>query len=177
MSHKKTQTWTQGTTSCSRRNTGLQGVSCCLRGRGAVCVTLTLPSSALYSELPACFSSLCAPLFAQPTLLPVSVSACQAWLPIKPKPEASHLPPLLSYSGLLAPPQSKAIWDGLDLRHVSSCLCDTSYKLCLFSLHSALLTSLRSPGSVAGGHGQLWILVMLRLRAVFCCPPSSGEDH
>lgn len=39
--------------------------------------------------------------FAQPTLLPVLASAIQAWLPspIKPKPEASYLPSLLSYLG------------------------------------------------------------------------------
>lgn len=167
VSHNKTQTWTQGTTSCSRRATGLKGVSRCLQGRGAVCVTLTLPSSALYSGLPACFSALCC---GRPCLLSPLFSPSQCWLakpgfPSNPNLRQAIFLHCFLIQGLLASPQSKAIWDGLDLRHVSSCLRDASYKLCLFSLHSALLARLLeamgSSGSLLCGGCVLFVVVPL----------------
>lgn len=54
-----------------------------LSSRERGCVPLTLQSSVLYSRLPDCFfhPSLWASPFAQPTLLSVSASGIQAWLP------------------------------------------------------------------------------------------------
>lgn len=139
---------------------------CCLQGRGAVCVTLTLPSSALYSRLPACFSALrrgC-PCLPSPLFSLSQRRLAKPGFPSNPSLRQAISLRCFLLRGLRASPQSKAIWDGLDLRHVS-CLRDASYKLCLFSLHSALLArsleAMGSSGSLLCGGCVLFVVVPL----------------